>query len=190
MAKLLVSMDDYKQYKNIKGDADDSTITALLPAISDYVKNYCARTFVDYVTTDKTQYSDGGVNCIFLDEFPIISITSVNESWDNQATQTLLVENQQDEDGYYVDYETGLIQTVQNGNFVPAFHSVEIIYKAGFTEIPQDLKLAIYHLIDYYRKEQFTMKKVQGVSTVERMDSDAIPGHIKRTLDSYRATSL
>jgi hypothetical protein len=188
MAKNLITVSEYKDYKSIKGDSDDSTITSLLPSISELVKNYCGRTFVDYVDTAKTQYDNGGTDCVFLDEYPIISITSVNESSDNHATQQLLVEDQQDIYGIYVDYAEGTIQTVDGSNFTTAFHALEIIYTGGYEEVPEDLKLACFHLVDYFRKEQFTMKKIQGASTVERIESDDLPGHIKRTLDSYRVS--
>lgn len=184
--KNLIVLDDYKAYKSISSTEGDSRISAVIASTSAFIKNYCGRTFVDYSTTDKTEYISGNAKkCFYLDEYPVIGITSINSSIDNQVTQTLLVNNTD----YYLDSETGLVESAL-GNFDAGFHSIEIKYKGGYADIPEDLKLAALDLTAHYLEQQFKPKMSTGVSISENVSSGEmpvqIPFHIKNTLDLYR----
>lgn len=182
MAKTLVTVEEYKTYKEIKGDSDDNTITSLVLSVSEFIKNYCGRTFVDYENTPKTEYWSKGGSCVFLSEFPIISITSVNESDDNQQTQTLLTEDTD----FYVNPDLGYFETANGSCFKEKINYVEVVYTGGYKEVPADLKLAAFHIIDYYRKGEYTQRKTLGVNTVEQIEIDKMPVHIKQLLDQYK----
>ena len=94
MSITLVSLDEFKAYKNMSADPQyDAQVSMMLAGASDTCKTYCRRTFVDYWDIDKIEYHDGTLsNEIFLDEFPIRTITSVEFSGD-AVTYTALVEN-------------------------------------------------------------------------------------------------
>lgn len=182
----LITIDQYKDYKNITSTTDDTVINSLIPAMSMLVKNYCGRTFIDYYNTNKTEYWSEGGSKIFLSEFPIQTIVSVKESGDNFVDD--ITDWVVDED-YYLDAERGFITTANGTDVKVSFNRIQVIYKGGYVETPADLKLAIFHLVDYFRKEQFTQRKTLGVHTVEQNISDKMPGHIKRTLDAYKGNS-
>lgn len=192
MAIELVSLDEFKAYKKITKDEDDPKLLLILRAASQLAKTYCRRTFVDYVDTDKVEYFDGDTDeILFLSEFPIISITSVEVSADG-ATYTTIT---QDTD-YFIDYTLDAIRTADNLSFtvgsLPSFKSVKVTYKGGYTEVPEDLKLAVMDLAEYYRQEEYTPRKSFQSSTIENIGfraggKSSLPAHIKRVFEMYKA---
>lgn len=191
MGLELVSLDEFKAYKKITKDDDDPKLSIMIRAASQLVKTYCRRTFVDYVTTDKVEYFNGNNDAaLFVDEFPIISITSVEIANDG-VTYTALTE---DED-YFVDYDVDTLRTVDNLPFTagaqPAFKSVKVTYKAGFDEPPEDLKIAVMDLVEYYRQEEYTPRKAFQDSSIENLGfreggKANLPAHIKRVFEMYK----
>ena len=53
MGLNLVTRAEYKAYVGITNDSQDKIIDALIPRVSELVKNYCRRTFVDYINDAK-----------------------------------------------------------------------------------------------------------------------------------------
>ena len=56
----LVTLEEYKAYAAINSTNQDAAITAIIPIVSELVKNYCRRTFVDYIDEAKTEVFSGG----------------------------------------------------------------------------------------------------------------------------------
>ncbi len=109
MGLSLITRAEYKSYADIKSDNSDSAIDFLIPKISEYVKTYCRRTFVDYVNDNKVETTAGGYGSkIFLKEYPVLGVSSVDYSEDYGQTYTSLVEYTD----YVVDLEDGAIQSL------------------------------------------------------------------------------
>ncbi len=53
MATDLVTKAEYKTYMGISSTNSDTEIDFLIPKVSDLVKSYCRRTFVDYYISAK-----------------------------------------------------------------------------------------------------------------------------------------
>ena len=54
----LCTLEDYKTYKKIEHNKDDSQLGALIPAVSALVKTYTANAIVDYAIEDKVEIFD------------------------------------------------------------------------------------------------------------------------------------
>ena len=54
----LVTLQQYKDFAGIKGLNEDAKINVIIPAISQAVKTYCGVSFVDFVSSDKTDFFD------------------------------------------------------------------------------------------------------------------------------------
>ena len=54
----LVTLQQYKDFAGITGESENAKINVIVPAISQAVKTYCGTSFVDYYSTDKTEYFD------------------------------------------------------------------------------------------------------------------------------------
>ena len=195
----LCTRDDYKAYKKIEHAKDDSQIDVLVTSISELVKTYCGSTLIDYYSSNKTEtfdIFDTGTAEVFLTESPLVSVSSVQERDSITDSYTTLTVNTD----YYVDTEHDRIfridGAVSSKAWPRGFASVKIVYRAGYSTTPQDLRLAIYDLITYYLKEEYKGRKSLAGATLQNETSTSInqdigfPDHIKRVLDMYRVVDV
>jgi len=90
-------------------------------------------------------------------------------------------------DGIYRVSTTGGAKNWPGG---PA--SVKITYKAGYSECPADLQLAVIDLITYYMKDEHKARQtiagasIQNNASSSQRNNVAFPDHIKRVLDLYK----
>lgn len=188
MGLPLVTKAEYKAYFGISSSNSDSQIDFLIPKVSDLVKNYCRRTFVDYVNDTKVETTSGGYGSkLFMKEYPLLSVSSVDYSSDYGQTYTSLVEYTD----YVVDTEEGTIVSLI-GDWPKAINGYQISYTAGYETIPEDLKLAVLDLIKYYISNDMAVHSPKAPGTnsvqVEYVTTTALPSHIKRVLDLYKGT--
>lgn len=188
MGTSLITRSEYKAYMGLNTPNEDSKIDAIIPKVSEYVKSYCRRTFVDYINDSLTQTFSGGTGgTIWLREFPLLSVVNVAYSEDYGQTYTDLVEFTD----YVLDVESGGIVTLwSSGEWPRAINGYQVTYTAGYEVIPQDLKLAIMDLVTYYLKNDMSVHspKAPGTNSVqiEYITSSALPAHIRRVLDLYK----
>ena len=189
----LVTLDEYKEHIGITSPTEDGKTEATIGRVSALVETYTSRNFLDFVTTDFVEFFDAKSTEVLLNE-PLISVTSVKKSSDGGITQTDLVEDSVDLDGYFVDLVNSKVTTqLTRLQFINTYNhvhkSLEVTYKYGYTSFPEDLKLAVFDLITFYANDE----KLAGMTS----GSDSIsnpgpylgimwPAHIKRVLDLYR----
>jgi hypothetical protein len=195
MALNLITISEYKNYAGIKSNNHDTEINVLIPRISQFVKNYCGKTFVDYVDSDKVEYFDGGHDKFILSENPVRSVTSVGYSIDFGQNYTNLTQ--------YVNWIldgnnirslntqaiTGLIQTTRG--FPEVIRGYKVTYRAGYDDVPSDVALAIMDMVTYYRKNDMSVHSTKAPGTnsvqIEYISTTGLPAHIRRVLDMYRS---
>ena len=54
----LITLQQYKDFAGLQGESENAKINVIIPAISQAVKTYCATSFIDYYSVDKTEYFD------------------------------------------------------------------------------------------------------------------------------------
>ena len=196
----LITASTYKDVMGITTSNADFQIGYYVDSVSQLVKTYCNNTFVDYVTTNKTEFFNINWSQTFvqLSESPVISVVSVKErDGITEVYKTLTVGTD-----FYLDNTTDTIFRSNGGtgykNFPLGPGSVEVTYKAGYTdsggnaEVPEDLRLAVIDLITYYYKDQSKARQtiagasVQNTVTSSQRNNVAFPDHIKRVLDLYK----
>lgn len=185
----LVTKAEYKAYAGINSTNQDTVIDAIIPRVSALVKNYCRRTFVDYVDDTKVENSSGGYGpLIYLSEYPVLSVVGVEYSSDYGQTYTDLVEFTD----YVFDTESQSISTIDGSDWPKTLNGYIITYNAGYEELPEELKLAVFDLITYYIKNDASVHspKAPGTNSVqiEYITSSSLPAHIKRVLDLYKGS--
>lgn len=197
----LITLQQYKDFAGLTGVTMDARINVIIDSVSELVKNYCGTSFVDDYSSAKTEYFDIHDNVttrVMLDEGPINTVTSVSER-DSQADAyvTLITENS-DSSGkyeYIVDTMTdSIIRTDENVDkaFPRGRKAVKVIYTAGYSACPEDLKLAIFDLVKYYLKDERKERMQIAGAMIENPVSTSIknnagfPDHIKRVLDMYK----
>lgn len=200
----LITLDNYKSYKEITSDNSDDKIDFIISHVSKLIKTYCARTFIDNVTITKTEHFDARTSEVTLAEVPLLSVSIVNTSVDGGLNQVTLTKDSVDADGYFVDLESGKVLTqMENLEFLTSvntpYRSLEITYLGGFTdssgnpEVPADLKLAVLDLVSYYINDEKTpAKSIASASINNEVDVvvNGFPPHIVRILQLYRILDL
>ena len=195
----LIAKGDYKSYKGIDHFKDDDKIDSLISPISQLVKTYCGTSFVDYFSSAYTEtfdIMDASTQELFLTESPLVAVTSVKERDGITTAYTTLTNNTD----YYIDAEHDRIYRIDGDKSVKSwqtgFSSVEVIYTAGYSSTPQDLRLAIYDLITYYLKEEYKGRKSLAGASLQNETATSIsgdigfPDHIKRILDMHRIVDV
>lgn len=189
MGKNLITKNEYKAYAGINGTAQDAIIDALIPRVSELVKNYCRRTFVDYVEDARIDTFNGGYNKFYLKEYPVLSVIGIEYSTDYGQNYTDLVE--------YTDYiwnveEDAIEYILSEDGFPKKINGYRVSYYAGYEAIPEDLKLAVFDLLTYYMKSDSISHTTRTPSSstmqLEYITSATFPVHIARVLNLYRAS--
>ena len=197
----LVTLQQYKDFAGIKGVGEDAKINVILPAISQAVKTYCGTSFIDFYSTDKTEFFDildTSTTAVLVDESPLVSVSQVQER-ENQSSSyvTLITENSNGSGKYEYIVDTALDmvrRTTATGDkaFPRGRKAVKVVYRSGYASTPSDLKLACFDLIKYYLKDERKSGLTIAGATVRNEVSTSLrenigfPDHIKRILDFYK----
>ena len=197
----LVTLQQYKDFAGIKGVGEDAKINVILPAISQAVKTYCGTSFIDFYSSDKTEFFDildTSTTAVLVDESPLVSVTQVQER-ENQSSSyvTLITENSNGSGKYEYIVDTALDmvrRTTATGDkaFPRGRKAVKVVYRSGYASTPSDLRLACFDLIKYYLKDERKSGLTIAGATVRNEVSTTLrenigfPDHIKRILDFYK----
>ena len=177
----LITTKNYKDYMKIEHNKDDAKLDILVASISQLVKTYCGNSIVDYYSSSKTEYfdiDDTLTSEVFVTESPLNAVSAVSER-DSIADRI-----------YRIDGEKSV-------KYWPkGFASVKVVYTAGYSAVPTDLKLAVFDLVSYYLKEEHKTQRSIAGATLRNEGSTSIrgdigfPDHIKRVLDLYKIIDL
>lgn len=187
MGADLVTLAEYKAYAGISSPTLDAQINILIPAVSSLVKEYCRRSFVDYVTTPKIEKFKGGSE-LSLSEYPTINVISVEQSSDYGQTYTALTE--------YTDWvldteDYTIVPGSTSPGFIYAPNAYKVTYTAGFQPVPEDIKIACLDIIMYYLKNDGAVHNSRlptgATLQIQYVMSTAFPSHIQRILELYKA---
>lgn len=190
----LITLQEYKDAENITTTRDDYRIDYLITAVSKLIKTYCGNSIIDYYTTPKVETIsiDWDTYCVQLTESPVVSVTTVEERLSYSSSYSTLDIANED---YFVDNNLDSVyRTTGAGykNWPKGPGSVRVTYTAGYDGTPEDLKLAVIDLINYYLKDEYKERKtlagasLQNPGSSSQDSSVAFPDHIKRILDLYK----
>ena len=191
----LVTLVQYKEAEGISSSKDDLRFNSIVPSVSELVKTYCGNSFVDFYSSNKTEIFtiDWDTYVVQLTESPVNNIVSVQErSTYGGAYSTLTTGDSE----YYLEPTTdSILRTNVSGryqNWPKGVGSVKVVYTGGYSEVPADLKLAIFDLITYYFKDEHKQRQSIAGATLQNQGSSSqsmnvgFPDHIKRVLDLYK----
>jgi hypothetical protein len=185
MGTSLVTKAEYKTYMGITSTNSDTEIDFLIPKVSELVKSYCRRTFVDFYDEAKIEVFDGGFKTILLKETPLVNINSVAYSADYGKTYTNLTK--------FTDWvqQGDSVVSLSPRGFVNAINGYRINYFAGYdiAELPADLKLAVLDLVEYYSRNNGAVHSTRDLNPnttqISYVSTTHLPATIKRVLDQY-----
>lgn len=195
----LLTIDDYKLLEGINSAKNDDQLNTLLTSVSALIETYCGTKFLSYATSP-------GVTDIFdiqwdthvvqLKHSPVIAITSVFErSSQSSSYVEIYKDGSNNEYSWFFDpISDSIFRTSESGgylHFPRGVGAVKVVYTAGYTSVPEDLKLAVADMVTYYFKDEHRlMRSLNGASTqyqaTSTINDAGFPDHIKRVLDLYR----
>ena len=191
----LITLQDYKTAEGITQPKDDARLNVLIPSVSQLVKTYCGNSFVDFYSSNKTETFDinWGTHVVQLTESPANAIVSVQERTAYNGSYTTLTTTDHE---FYLNTETdSVFRTLSSGGFTDwpqGVGAVKIVYTAGYSAIPGDLKLAVLDLITYYLKDEHKQRQsiagasLQNQGSTSQSNNVGFPDHIKSVLDLYK----
>ncbi len=191
----LITLQQYKTAEGITQPKDDARLNALIPSVSQLVKTYCGNSFVDFFSSNKTETFtlDWGTYIVQLTESPVNSIVSVQERQSYSDSYATLTTGAYE---YALDSGTdSILRTLSSGrykNWPLGVDAVKVVYTAGYSAIPSDLKLAVLDLVTYYLKDEHKQRQtiagasLQNQGSTSQNNNVSFPDHIKRVLDLYK----
>jgi hypothetical protein len=179
-----ITLEQYKNYAEIKSTEGDRKIEGLITRVEEIIKNYCGIKFVSATYTEDLN-ADGYY--VFLTQMPVTSVTSV-QYYDIDGTLQTIASTE-----YRIYAEESVLELTDTAVALIATSKyinkqVRVVYVAGYSTIPDDIKQVTMDLVKYYDKGEYTPLSSNNVRTIDYdvMESVSLPPHIRRILAFYR----
>jgi hypothetical protein len=185
MSTDFITLTEYKTYAGITNPNQDAQIKAIIPMACQLARTLCRRSFTDYIDDPKVEVFTGGGPKLYMSEYPLINLVSVEYSMDGGKTYTAMVEYSD----FVINNEDMSVQTLYTTEFPARVNGYKVTYTAGYETIPSDLKVAVMDLVTYYLKSDMSVKSQRSVNSnnlqIEYITTDALPPHISRVFNMY-----
>lgn len=187
-------------------DADDVIIQAIITGLSQYWLNQTGRTSLNSVQNFNEFYDGSGSFRLFLDNYPIVSVTSLQVNNCNIPQSTGVGVG-----GWFIERSgkslalrptgAGGVQTTvgypglgPGYTFCMGVGNVQVQYSAGYAGIPNDIFEAVawQSAQAYKKREQINLENLQmggGTGGANYVKWDWTP-EIKSTLNSYKRIAI
>jgi hypothetical protein len=201
----LDTLANVKTRLGVATSADDSLLALLQDAADNFIKNWCDR---DFEGGSFTEYHPGGAPFVYLRNYPVASVTSVNvDSSYTFAATTLLPAT-----AYVVHTDWGVIQSL-NGPLFPPCRSglvnrevsvwtrgprvVQVVYATATGQVPGDVKEAYARLVGHWYRRVKTESAAGFLNVTHQKFGDAaviyssdtageLPDDVRELLAPYR----
>jgi uncharacterized phiE125 gp8 family phage protein len=189
----IVSLQDTKSFLNMTQSTADAELSDFIDAASQMIVNRIGPV-LGLVTYD--EWYDGGGHKIALRHTPVLSITSITESWGSSAVYTLNAitldggSGTFDNYSYTVDLGAGILVRRVSGSatrFARGIQNVHIVYVGGYANVPADLKQAAQLLVKHMWETQRggSKRPGQGGEDWQAGQGDAWPARVEEILANY-----
>jgi hypothetical protein len=198
---MLCLIADIKTRLGLTGTEHDTLLAALVAAFSRRADVFTARVLQD-TGANVTEYHQGGCQYLQLERYPVVSITTIKESWDFDWTAaTALVAD--------TDYRllaggrTGLLLRLY-ADWIDQPDGIQVVYRGGFAEpdavltagqtaLPPDLREAAIEQCSliFKRRDDIGLSGItfEGGGFQKFSAIDLLP-NVEKTLLSYRRLSV
>ena len=175
----LTTLQNVKDWLGLESDDDDTLLTRMVSAISEYIQSWLNR---DLLTAAYTEILDGngGVK-LMLSNYPVNTVTSLTV--DGQTIPSAV-----DSQGAGYMVTPNLILLLGSYSFTKALQNVVVSYTAGFAVTPPEIEQAVIELIALRYKERDRIGHVSkslGGETVTFSQKD-FPADVLTILNNYR----
>jgi uncharacterized phiE125 gp8 family phage protein len=193
----LDTLENVKLALQVTGEDDDTLLEALQTAADSFIETYCSRSFLGGSFSED---HPGGSRYVFLKNFPLDAVASVNVDANRTFTGATVLDSTQ----YVIHADRGVIESLngpflgdRNGNSFPA--AIRVSYSTPEDTVPGALKRAYADLIGHWfrqaktytaTEQQNLLQKTDGTEVTEYPWSQSggyrLPQSVKQVLDLYR----
>lgn len=188
-----------------KGSSDteyDDLIDQIIAGFSARADSYTRRTLTA-TESAVTEYHTGHCHLLHLQNYPIISITSVKESWTSDYVSDVTELTEDADFRQASGGKNGILQRLY-GVWPCAFESIQVVYRGGYAEpdaelgdgetaLPEDLREAAIVQCTFAFKRRDDLG-LSGVSfdggSFNKFESYKLLPEVQAVLDSYRRISI
>lgn len=188
MGAPLITLAEYKTYKKLSKTDADLEIQLIVDSVNSLVKTYLGHSVIDYYTNPvvETFNVKDSQSTLHLNEWPVVEVVSVQARASYTETYSTV-----DPVEYYVDQSIDCIFKHGSAYWPVGYGAIKVTYKAGYSETPEDIKIACLDLVHHYYKEEYKDRKQIGNASIDNTSkSTAVgsewPNHIVRVLGLYR----
>ena len=164
-------------------DVLDMIADGISTAINDYLGVPMINESFTEIYDGWTNYDDVRGNTLYVNKYPIVSITSIAD--DDVAIAST---------GYYLYKNEGRI-VLKDDTFTADYQTIDIVYTAGYgaaaTNVPDTLKLACHKWIKAVYEGDVVNFSVQfGEGTFAQLAREQMPKDVKYILDHYKVRGM
>lgn len=163
---------NYLKLNTVQLTEDEITVLeGLINACSTAIENYCGRKFKEQ--SFEEEYDGTGKSYILLEQFPVISISSIS------IDDVVL-----DSSEYKVKKRNGVL--IRKSSVWPEGDiNITVSYVAGLTEIPAPLELACKHFVmSFYKSDVASFSTTFADGFVFR--PEALPAQVRNLIAPYK----
>lgn len=164
---MAITLAGYKSYSDINTPNQDDKLTPLIAYANDFAAKYCGTKFEPTTETGvRILISEGG---FILPNAPVISVENLTLNDDDRVFE------------YWVNLEEGTAEV----DFEESLYAT-LDYTWGYPSVPPSVEVALYELVTYYAKREYSKSKTLGGETITYLDPAVIPVHVRAGLDLYK----
>lgn len=180
----VLTLAEYKSIKKRTKTEDDAQLQLIIDTVNDMIESYLDRDSLEEAPRAQYISLNYDTEVVWPKYWPIKSVENivVLDAGEAFSAQTSSFELHTD---YYVE-EDRLLKV--SGEWPTFPKRLYLAYTAGYTSIPQGLKMAAVELVDYFEKQRFLQSRIAGNTTITNLVSDVaiIPAHIRTVLNGYK----
>ena len=192
----LTSLSEFKTHLGISDTSEDAELTQWLIGVEEAVKRFCGR---DFVSAAATEYYDGEDRELLpLRRRPLTAVASVHvDAIGYGGTGTNAFSSDSEWTVGERWFPRSLQESEENGSILVAIggiwpkgrSNIKVVNTAGYTTIPEDLKLAI-HSLGAVVRDSAESGKIKGGETVGRYAYSVISGQADGGVGAITARSI
>jgi hypothetical protein len=154
---MLNTLSEVKLYLGVAGSGDDVRIEQSMDYAQSVIESYVGYALEETTYTDEKYSTDGDSEIIVLSVPNVSSGDTFEAKWDGE-----LIDNTDNGD-YNVDWKSGVVHF----NYVPSrqFKLLSFTYTAGYTTVPNDLKMIFNNIV----RDIWKGSETQGTVSSERL---------------------
>ena len=189
----ICTLAEFKVYAGLSDTTYDTLLQVYINSVTDIFNAYCWKVFGEVKTvTQITDIEDKFGDRILLKYSPLITVTAVLDNYDPLSQSGINLTQNKD---YYVYKGAGLIKTAFPQHFHQGLQKVRIDYVAGYSTVPDDVKMAAYMQIQYLWRnarggEGKSSERIGNYSFTRSTKDNVLLPEVQAILDRHRKIGL